>query len=739
MNDFAKNTGQVSSWGGDLLGGLAAMLVALPSSIAFGVITYTAIGPEYAGMGALTGMLGAAAIGIAAPIFGRTHGLISAPCAPASAVLTALIVGLMADTGITADDILPLLVITAILAAILQFLYGLIGGGRLIKFIPYPVVSGYLSGVAVIIAFGQLPKLFGLPKGAPLWHGLTTPELWKWEGLVIGIITIILMIGSRRSPIKLPSAIIGLLGGMLVYFVMAIFMPNLLSIEANPLVIGKISASGSFLDNALARLYSIFSVNTDSLRLILIPALTLSVLLSIDTLKTCVGLDAITGSRHNSDKELIGQGIANLASAFAGGMPGAGTMGPTLINVSSGGKTFRSGIIEGVFVILAVLLLGGLIAWVPIGALAGILLVTAYRMFDKGMFRLLKYRTGRFDFVVIAAVVVVALTIDLIAASGVGVAMAILLFIRDQIKSSVIRHKHYLNQTSSKTRRIEVEREILNREGDKAVFCELQGNLFFGTTDQLITQLEPDLKTKLYILFDMRRVRSMDYTAAHLLEQMQTRLTARGGRLLLCGMPSSLMEERDFEKYLRDLGVVRKRTGVKVFETLDSALEWIEERILDASGLERKREEERLNLKDFHLLREFDDETLRDLLSCMTEVTLKPGEKIFSCGDSGDEVFLVRRGSVKIMLPLEGGKRHHLATVSRGDFFGELSFLDKKIRSADVIAKAPTDLYILSRARFNEKALANVTLGIKVFARLASATAEKLRQTDRELRALEER
>jgi SulP family sulfate permease len=739
MNNIAKNTEQASSWGGDLLGGIAAMLVALPSSIAFGVITYAAIGPEYAGMGALTGMFGAAAIGIAAPIFGRTHGLISAPCAPASAVLTALIVGLMADTGITGSDILPLLVITAILAAILQFLYGLIGGGRLIKFIPYPVVSGYLSGVAVIIAFGQLPKLFGLSKNVPLWHGLATPELWRWEGLVVGVVTIILMLGARRSPIKLPSAIIGLSGGMLVYFVMAMFIPNLLSSDANPLVIGKISASGSFFDNIVSRLHSIFSVNTDSLRLILIPALTLSALLSIDTLKTCVALDAITGSRHNSDKELIGQGISNLASAFAGGMPGAGTMGPTLINVSSGGKTFYSGIIEGIFVILAVLLIGGLIAWVPIGALAGILLVTAYRMFDKGMFRLLKYKTGKFDFAVIAAVVIVALTIDLIAASGVGVAMAILLFIRDQIKSSVIRHKQYLNQISSKTRRIEVEREILNREGDNAVFCELQGNLFFGTTDQLITQLEPDLKTKLYILFDMRRVQSMDYTAAHLLEQMQTKLTARGGRLLLCGMPSSLMEERDFEKYLRDLGVVRKHTGVKVFDTLDSALEWIEERILDASGLERKREEERLDLKDFHLLREFDDETLRDLLSCMTEAMLSPGEKIFSCGDSGDEVFLVRRGSVKIMLPLKGGKRHHLATVSRGDFFGELSFLDKKFRSAEVIAKTPTDLYILSRARFNEKAIANAAFGIRVFARLATATAEKLRQTDMVLRAMEER
>ncbi|MHB1049638.1 MAG: SLC26A/SulP transporter family protein [Bacteroidota bacterium] len=743
MSALAKNPKHdPHSKAGDIWGGLAAMLVALPSSIAFGVITYSVLGSEYAGAGAMAGMMGAAAIGLVAPLFGRTGGLISAPCAPAAAVLTAFITGILAGNsggGITPENIFLLLALTALFSAGLQILYGVIGGGRLIKFIPYPVVSGYLSGVGVLIALGQLPKLFGFTKEISLLQGLSTPALWKKEGLAVGIVTILLMALAPRITKKIPAAIIGLLGGILFYFILALFSPALLTQSGNPLIIGPIQASGSFFDTAAGRITSFFSVNIASLQLIIIPALTLSVLLSIDTLKTCVGLDAMTRSRHNSDRELIGQGIGNLASCIVGGMPGAGTMGPTLVNITSGGRTPRSGIIEGGFVILAILLLSRLIAWVPIAALAGILLVIAWRMFDKSMFRLLKYPEGRLDFAVIAGVVLVSITVDLIAASGVGVALAILLFIRDQIRGSVIRRKLYLNQISSKTRRRVAEREILNQQGDQGVFCELQGNLFFGTTDQLFTQLGPDLRTKRYILMDMRRVQSMDYTAAHLFEQMHEQLAERGGQLVFSGMPSGLLDERNFEHYLTRLGVVKEEAGVMISETLDGALEWMEERILENAGAVKEGEERLLEVKDFELFREFDEKALKEMKACMSEMSLATGEKAFSHGDVGDETYLVRRGSVRILLPLESGKFHHLATIGSGDFFGEIAFLDKGKRSADVEAKVPTELYVLSRARFNQQSRSDPTFGVQVFARLAHAIALRLRQTDSELRVLEER
>lgn len=731
-----------SGWMGDFWGGLTAMLVALPSAVAFGILIYTALGPEYTGEGAMAGILGAAALGLVTPFIGRTKGLISAPCAPAAAVLSALALELAAESGkngLEPAAIPALLALTALAAAVLQVFYGVIGGGRLIKFIPYPVVSGYLSGVGVLIALGQFPKLLGLPKGVSFFEGLTSPALWCWQTLTIGIVTMAVMAIAPRLTKKVPAAILGLLGGVCSYFLLAAFSPGMLSLEGNALVIGPIQPSVSFLDAAMGRAVSVVNIGFASLRHILIPAMTLSVLLSIDTLKTCVVLDALTRNRHNSNRELIGQGVGNAAAFLAGGMPGAGTMGPTLVNVTSGGKTAASGAIEGGFVVLALLFLGRFIAWLPIGALAGILLLIAWRMIDKSMLRLLRYRNGRLDFAVIMGVILVAVFVDLIAASGVGVLLAILLFIRDQMRGSVIRRKIYMNHISSKTRRLSAEREILNSQGEQGVFCELQGNLFFGTTDQLFSQLEPDLRTKRFILLDMRRVQSLDFTAAHLLEQMQAQLSERGGRLLFSGMPSAVLDQRDFEHDLVRVGAVRESGGVMISDTLDGALEWIEERIIESAGAKRWNEEELLGVKEIDLFREFDQNTIAGLAACMRELCIPKGQKVFSCGEQSDEVFFVRRGQVQAMLPLKGGKRHHLATFGQGDFFGELSFLDRGARSADVEAKSTADLYALSRARFDEQAAKSDRLGTVVFSRLALAIGDRLRQADIELRVLEER
>ncbi|OGA49320.1 MAG: hypothetical protein A3F74_00585 [Betaproteobacteria bacterium RIFCSPLOWO2_12_FULL_62_58] len=723
---------------GDLWGGLAAMLVALPSSIAFGVLIYTAIGPDYAGEGALAGILGAAALGIVAPLVGRNGGFITAPCAPAAAVMSALAAELAASGELTSDRIMMLLAVTALLSALFQILYGVVRAGRLIKFIPYQVVSGYLSGVAVIIALGQLPKLLGLPKEVSLAHGLVSPQLWNWTGIAVGLATVAAMVLAPRLTQKIPAAILGLLAGIAAYFAFALINSDLLRLQGNPLLIGPIEASGSFIDAVGSRTLSLLQVRMDDIGLIFISALTLSVLLSIDTLKTGVVLDALARRRHESNRELMGQGAANAAAFFIGGMPGAGTMGATLVNFTSGGRTPWSGVAEGVFVVLAFVLVGGLIAWVPIGALAGLLLVVAWRMFDRGMFRLALQRSTRIDFGVIATVVLVA-QVGLIAASVVGICLAILLFIRDQIRGSVIVNKLDLRGVRSKRRRLVAEGEILDAGGDEAAVVQLQGNLFFGTTDQLFSELERDLASRRFLLIDLRRVQSMDFTAAHLFEQMKERLQERGGELLFSGMPSSLPTRQDIEHYMEQLDLVRSGGGIRVFDTRDGAIEWMEDRILEAAGWTPEEEGPPLGLGEIEILSEFDAATIGELTGAVKEISVTAGGRICSRGDQGDEIFLVRRGRVRALLPLEGGKRHHLATFCRGDFFGEMAFLDRERRSADVEAATATDLYVLSRERFDALVKTNPALGGRVFEQLAFALSKRLRAADTELRVLEER
>jgi SulP family sulfate permease len=411
-------------------------------------------------------------------------------------------------------------------------------------------------------------------------------------------------------------------------------------------------------------------------------------------------------------------------------------MGATLVNLSSGGLSRLSGLTAGLLALAAFLLLQKVLQWIPIAALAGILIVIGVRMFDLHSLQLLRQRSTILDFLVIVAVIVVAETVSLIAASGVGVGLAILLFIREQIGGSVVRRKVLGNQTFSKQVRLPAEMAILEARGDQTAVFELQGSLFFGTTDQLYSALEPELKARNYIILDMRRVQSVDVTAAHQLELVEDMLNERKAFLLFSQLPRHVATGQDMRQYFDEVGLARKEHHARVFAELDEALEWVENRILEEARLERAAEKP-LELAEIELFRGRKAETLSAVEACMDKRSYKAGEKIFARGDEGDELLLIRRGSVRVMLPLSEKQAHHLATFGRGDFIGEMSFLDGAARSADAIAFTDTDLYAVSRKRFDEVATGHKRLAINLFEGIARMLALRLRFTNSELRLLQ--
>jgi SulP family sulfate permease len=715
------------------------MLVALPSAIAFGIIIYSPLGAQYAGNAAVAGMIGAVALGLIAPLFGGTPRLITAPCAPAAAVL-AVFVGQLVEGGAMPMETIPFYVVmVALFAGIIQFLAGRFGGGKFIKYIPYPVVAGYLSGVGILILLGQLPKLLGLPNGLTLLQGILQPVLWSGSSIFIGLVTIAAMLLAPRVLRLIPAAIVALLFGIGAYFALAVLNPALLTITDNPLIIGPISSSGlEASQTAMSQWAHLGLMNVRDFTMILVPFLTLAVLLSIDTLKTCVILDVMTQSRHNSNKELMGQGLGNIASALVGGIPGSGTMGPTLVNLASGGQTRWSGVFSGVFAGVVFLLLGNLMAWIPLAALAGVLIVIAVRMLDKNSLQLLKHKSTIFDFLVILAVVISAVSMSLIVAAGVGTAMAIVLFLREQIRSSVVRRKFFGNQKFSKKRRVTEELSILESQGKGTIICELQGQLFFGTTDQLFTELESHLAECSFVVLDMRRVQSLDFTAANMLKQIHNRVKEKQGFLVLASIPLNLPTGQNVKAYLESLGFTETGMNLKFYPDLDSALEWVEDEIITTSSAAGKDARRALTLREFEFFSGFPDAAVEQLSVSITEKSFHPGEKIFSMGDKSDQIYFVRKGAVKLVLPLTGEMIHHLLTVSRGDFFGEMSFLDKGTRSADAIAADDVMLYILSRNQFEKINEAHPEIAGIFFERLASAISQRLRLTNIELMALGE-
>ena len=222
-------------------------------------------------------------------------------------------------------------------------------------------------------------------------------------------------------------------------------------------------------------------------------------------------------------------------------------------------------------------------------------------------------------------------------------------------------------------------------------------------------------------------------------EQFETILKERGGFLLFSRLPASLPTGQDLQAYFAQVGVMKGKENVRIFETLDDALQWVEDRILAAEHAGPEAGAAPLALGQIELLRGFEaEQMLAALVPCVDELAYAPGERIFQSGDAGEELFLIRRGIVRIVLPIEGSKYHNLAAFGRGNFFGEVAFLDRGRRSADAVATTPTDLFVISRTKFDELSRAHPLVGLKIYARLARALALRLRHTDAEVRALYE-
>lgn len=718
---------------GDFWGGLAAMLVALPSAIAFGVTIYGSLGSTYIAQGALAGILGATALGLVSPVLGGTNRLITAPCAPAAAVLSAFAVEFMLSGG-SAQSVLLMMSMLGLFAGILQILFGIVRLGQLIKYMPYTVVSGYLSGVGLYIISGQMPKFLGAPKGSHFWESIAAPEFWKWQSIVIGLVTVTTMIIAPRITKTISAAILALLVGVLTYFGLGIIDPTLYTLEGNLFVVGPLGGgnSGGFIDSLSVRWSAMSDVDSNQILHITFPALTLAVLLSIDTLKTCVVLDALTRSRHNSNRELIGQGIGNVAASLIGGLPGAGTMGATLVNISSGATSRYSGVFEGISALLSFLILGALISWVPVAALAGILIVIGIRMIDRHSFQFLKQRSTILDFFIVVAVITTALTVSLIAASGVGIFLAVFLFIREQIGGTVIRRKLQCNETFSKRLRTHDELEVLVMHGDRGIMVELQGSLFFGTTNQLYLELVEEIKTRDFIILDMRRVQSIDITVAHLLDQLRDMMADKNGFLIYSHLPTNLLSGQDIQQYFEQVGLVPQKSAARVFDDIDDAKEWVENRILKEAGFHQE-EETSLNIKEFDLFKGRKEETLAAFETHLVKVSYSAGTKILSRGDTGDDLFFVRKGLISFVLPIDANHVRRLSTCGRGAFFGEMTFLDGSARSADVIAITDVDLFVLSRKTFDTFSEEHKNVALNLFEGMASVLTRRLRHLNAEL------
>jgi SulP family sulfate permease len=530
-----------SQYRGDIFGGITAAVVALPLALAFGVSS---------GAGALAGLYGAIFAGTFAALFGGTRVQITGPTGPMTVVMALIVIHF--------EGHLPAAFAVVILAGLLQILFGKFGIGRYIKLVPQPVVSGFMSGIGIIIIILQLPPLLGVAgiEGTTLSILSAVPQILMTLDISALQLSLVVIGVMFFTPAKInkyfPAPLLALLIGT--------SLAALLSLD-----IAQIGAVPTGVPE-----FSIPTISLDELPYIIRFALVLAFLGSIDSLLTSLVADSMTRSTHDSNRELIGQGIGNIASGLFSGLPGAGATMRTLINVRAGGTTPLSGVIHSLLLLLIVLGFGRAVSHIPLAVLAGILFKVGIDIIDWNYLRRL-FTAPRAGVVIMMSTLLLTVLVDLITAFAVGFIMASVLFVARMADAQVsnARFAYGADQLEDLTPE---EAEILEHGAGRIVLFHVEGPLSFGSAREVARLLQSTIE-KDVLAIDLRDVPFIDSSASAALDEVIQRLNDDGGRVLLFGARQRV------KTVLQQTGVLERLGAENLLEQRIDAL-WLAQSII---------------------------------------------------------------------------------------------------------------------------------------------------------------
>ncbi len=463
----------------NIFGGVTAAVIALPLGLAFGVAS---------GLGATAGIYGAIILGFFAALFGGTPTQISGPTGPMTVVIASAVITFNGDIHLIASAV--------ILAGLFQILFGVLHIGKFVRYIPYPVISGFMSGIGIIIIILQINPFLGLTADASITNILMTlpSNIFNvnTHAIILASATLLIMFFTPQKIAKLiPTPLIALL----------LLTPFSLYLNLNTQTIGTIPTS----------LPSIITpdFNLEQYNAVITIAFTLALLGMIDTLLTSIVADSITRTKHNPNRELIGQGIGNAACGLLGAIPGAGATMRTVINIKSGGTNRISGMTHAITLLLIVLFLAPIASKIPMAILAGILIKVGIDILDYRFLSIWK-EAPKSDLSVMVVVFLVTVFIDLITAVGLGIVLASLLIVYRITKETQI----ILDNTNDK---------VDYKLDDQTRLLKINGAFFFGSSTIFESKANFILDTKKFII-DITDIPFIDLTAIFTLKDLIIKL-----------------------------------------------------------------------------------------------------------------------------------------------------------------------------------------------------------------------
>jgi MFS superfamily sulfate permease-like transporter len=715
----------------EIAAGFTVAAIALPLCIGAGVLAYGPFGPDLIAYAAVAGLTSAIVTGIVGALARRSSFVVTLPSTPIALIqasFAATLLDAFQGNATLAFAAVPFLAITV---GLTQIVFGASGLSRLVKFAPYPVVAGFGTGIGLLIALAQLPKLFGYGTNAELlragWMAFDRP-LMPIFGLLLSAAMIAV---SRRAP-RVPALLVGLIGGVAIFHLLKAIAPGL---DLGP-TLGTVSLTAfwaglHFDSGALKALISNFA----ALQALLLTAATVALLCTLDIAFALRNVQNLADMPVSPRRDAIGQGIANLVGAVGGGLTVSASMALSNANFRAGGRT-RLSSLTAALALAGVLLAPDAIALLPLIVLAAILLTVGLLLADRWVIQILREawradeqarrRRARRNLLIVLTVIVATVFGQPVVGAAVGVLLACLLFIID-MSQPVVRRRLRGDRMRSKRVRSVRDLEILAGGGSRSVVLELQGVLFFGNADDLASELRRYDDDSDIIVLDMQRVTSVDTSGATVLQQIAARCRARGKALLVCA---------NHPAYLRLVEHAVDGRDTIVCPSLDAALEWAENRLIEKTAIGESFDTLNLSLEQTDLARDMSVDNLAVLSRHLAPAHYLAGDTLCRTGDAADRFWIIRRGSVSVRLA--GAKSQiRLASLAPGCCVGEMGLLDNRPRSADAVADEEVQAYLLTKESFDTIMRDHPHIGQAILSNIARQLAQRLRHTSEDLRLAE--
>jgi SulP family sulfate permease len=496
-----------SSLKGDLSGAFLAAIIALPMALAFGV--QSGLGPE-------AGLYTAVILAIVAGIWGGTRTLISDPTGPMTVVAATVVTMGLSQSGNDLQNAMPLIIATFLLAGLFELLFGIFDFGRFVKFMPYPVLSGFMAGIGLIIIAAQIFPILGLdnPGGfLTILISLGGVEAVNYQAIGLGGLAVAIVYLFPKITRQIPSILVSLVSCTLIAVFLKLEVP----------VIGEIPKK--LPDLQLGRL---LELKLEDLQYIITPAVMLGGLGVIDSLLTSVVADNLTKTKHNSRWTIIGQGVGNLLTAAFGGLPGAGATMGTVTNINAGAQTKRSGILKGILLLVIVVTTADYVRYIPMSVLGGILITVGVSIIDTKGIKML-FRIPKSDAATWAIVLLVTLFDNLLNAVAIGFVASAIFFI-----SKLSQHLTSAQESKTLQEFMGESQDLPESLAEQVYVQSFDGPMFFGFANRYREHCH-EIRGVQAVIIRMERVPFMDQSGMVTLEDVITDWQNRGIAVYITG------------------------------------------------------------------------------------------------------------------------------------------------------------------------------------------------------------